>query len=73
MRKKEPFLPRPFKTPWVPLLPWLGVLVNVGLMAALGADTWAAFLIWMTLGLAIYFSYSRRTSRVQKAEAAKGA
>src|SRR6185312_9428761 len=55
MRKKEPFLPRPFKTPWVPLLPWLGVLVNVGLMAALGADTWAAFLIWMTLGLAIYF------------------
>jgi len=73
MRKKEPFLPRPFKTPWVPLLPWLGVLVNVGLMAALGADTWVAFLIWMTLGLAIYFSYSRRTSRVQKAEAAKGA
>ena len=73
MRKKEPSLPRPFKTPWVPLVPWLGVLVNVGLMAALGADTWAAFLIWMTLGLAIYFSYSRRTSRVQKAEAAKGA
>ena len=73
MRKKEPSLPRPFKTPWVPLVPWLGVLVNVGLMAALGADTWAAFLIWMTLGLAIYFSYSRHTSRVQKAEAAKGA
>ena len=38
MRKKEPSLPRPFKTPWVPLVPWLGVLVNVGLMAALGAD-----------------------------------
>ncbi len=73
MRKKEPSLPRPFKTPWVPLVPWLGVLVNVGLMAALGADTWAAFLIWMTLGLAIYFSYSRHTSRVQEAEAAKGA
>jgi APA family basic amino acid/polyamine antiporter len=73
MRKKEPSLPRPFRTPWVPVVPWLGVLVNVGLMAALGADTWAAFLIWMTLGLAIYFSYSRHTSRVQEAEAAKGA
>jgi basic amino acid/polyamine antiporter, APA family len=72
MRKKEPGLPRPFKTPLVPLVPILGVLVNVGLMAALGASTWAAFLIWMVLGLGIYFAYSRHTSRVQTAEQAKG-
>ncbi|MDQ2843916.1 MAG: amino acid permease [Acidobacteriota bacterium] len=68
MRKKEPSLPRPFKTPLVPVLPFVGVLVNLGLMAGLGAITWAAFLIWMTLGLFIYFSYSRHTSLVQAAE-----
>jgi APA family basic amino acid/polyamine antiporter len=72
MRKKEPSLPRPFKTPLVPLVPALGVIVNVGLMAALGAATWIAFLIWMTLGLAIYFGYSRHVSRVQEAESARG-
>ena len=68
MRKKEPDLPRLFRTPWVPLVPLLGVLVNLGLMAGLGAITWIAFLIWMTVGLVIYFSYSRHISRVQLAE-----
>ncbi len=68
MRKKEPALPRPFKTPWVPVVPILGVLVNLGLMAGLGAITWVAFLIWMVVGLSIYFTYSRYTSLVQAAE-----
>jgi basic amino acid/polyamine antiporter, APA family len=67
MRKKEPGLPRPFKTPWVPVVPYVGVFVNLGLMAGLGAITWEAFLIWMALGLVIYFAYSRHTSRVQAA------
>jgi APA family basic amino acid/polyamine antiporter len=67
MRKKEPNLPRPFKTPLVPYVPILGVLVNVGLMAGLGGITWAAFLFWMALGLVVYFTYSRHTSRVQAA------
>jgi APA family basic amino acid/polyamine antiporter len=70
MRKKEPNLPRPFKTPLVPYVPILGVLVNVGLMAGLGGITWAAFLFWMALGLVVYFTYSRHTSRVQIAERA---
>ena len=68
MRKKEPNLARPFKTPFVPYLPILGVLVNLGLMAGLGALTWAAFLTWMTVGLSVYFAYSRRHSLVQAAE-----
>jgi APA family basic amino acid/polyamine antiporter len=46
----------------------LGVLVNLGLMAGLGAITWVAFLIWMAVGLSIYFTYSRYTSLVQTAE-----
>jgi APA family basic amino acid/polyamine antiporter len=67
MRKKEPDLPRPFKTPMVPLVPILGVLVNLALMAGLGIITWAAFLIWMAIGLIVYFSYSRKTSVLQSA------
>jgi APA family basic amino acid/polyamine antiporter len=65
MRKKQPDLPRPFRTPWVPLVPILGVVVNLALMAGLGAITWAAFLIWMAVGLVIYFSYSRKRSLIQ--------
>ncbi len=67
MRKKQPNLPRPFKTPLVPLVPILGVLVNLGLMAGLGIITWAAFLSWMAIGLVIYFTYSRHTSALQNA------
>ena len=65
MRRKEPDLPRPFRTPLVPLLPILGVVVNLAMMAGLGWITWTAFLIWMVIGLAIYFSYSRHTSVIQ--------
>jgi APA family basic amino acid/polyamine antiporter len=49
----------------VPLVPILGVVVNLALMAGLGAITWAAFLIWMAVGLVIYFSYSRKRSLIQ--------
>ena len=62
MRKKEPDLPRPFRTPLVPLVPVLGVLANFALMYGLDHITWYAFLIWMGVGLVIYFLYSRRHS-----------
>ncbi len=65
MRRTHPHLNRPFKTPWVPLVPILGVLVNLLLMASLGAITWAAFLSWMVIGLVIYFTYSRARSVLQ--------
>ena len=68
MRKKRPDLPRPFRTPMVPAVPVLGVLVNFGLMAGLGAITWGAFLLWMLIGLAVYFSYSRSHSSLQRHE-----
>jgi len=66
MRRKNPDLPRPFRTPLVPLVPVLGVIVNLGLMYGLGTITWVAFLSWMTLGLIIYFLYSRHTSVLQQ-------
>ncbi len=64
MRRTDPGLPRPFRTPWVPVLPALGILINFLLMLGLGALTWSAFLIWMAIGLALYFGYSRFHSRL---------
>lgn len=65
LRKTRPDLPRPFRTPMVPLIPILGVLINVALMASLSGITWAVFLIWMGTGLIVYFVYSRSHSRLQ--------
>ena len=65
MRRTRPDLPRPFRTPMVPLIPVLGIVVNLGLMASLTGLTWIAFLSWMTIGLAVYFLYSRRHSVAQ--------
>ena len=62
MRKTQPDLPRPFRTPLVPLIPILGVIANFGLMVSLDTLTWKAFLTWMAIGLVIYFSYSRAHS-----------
>jgi APA family basic amino acid/polyamine antiporter len=65
LRKTHPDLPRPFRTPLVPLVPILGVLANAALMFSLSNTTWVAFVAWMTLGLVIYFSYSRSRSVLQ--------
>jgi len=73
LRYRRPELPRPFKTPWVPVVPVLGILCCGGLMAGLGLDTWLRLFAWMTLGLAIYFFYGRHHSRLagkEKEEAA---
>ena len=64
LRYKRPELPRPFRTPLVPLVPTLGIVVCVGLMAFLPPDTWIRLLVWLALGLAIYFLYGRSHSRV---------
>src|ERR1700693_232085 len=71
MRRTDPDLPRPFRTPWVPVLPILGVAINFLLMLGLGGLTWTAFLIWMAMGLALYFSYSRFHSHLLTRTAAR--
>jgi len=58
-------LDRPFKTPWVPAVPILGVLCCAGLMATLPGDTWIRLFVWMAIGLVIYFLYGRRHSTLQ--------
>jgi APA family basic amino acid/polyamine antiporter len=65
LRRTHPDLPRPFRTPLVPLVPILGVLANAALMFSLSNTTWVAFVAWMSLGLLIYFTYSRSRSVLQ--------
>jgi len=66
LRRTNPDQPRPFRTPWVPLIPVLGISVNGYMMYKLGWINWARLIIWLVIGLVIYFSYSRHHSRVQK-------
>ncbi|PTU32758.1 amino acid permease [Stenotrophobium rhamnosiphilum] len=67
LRKTKPDLKRPFRTPWVPLLPLIGMGFCAWLMASLPALTWIAFAIWMSIGLVIYFTYSRHHSAINSA------
>ena len=64
LRRKQPDLPRPFKTPMVPLVPILGILISLGLMAGLPIQTWLRLFVWLVIGMAIYFGYGRRHSKV---------
>jgi APA family basic amino acid/polyamine antiporter len=67
LRVRRPDLPRPFKTPWVPLVPIMGMLVSLGLMAGLKGLTWIRLLVWLIIGLVIYFTYSVKHSKVRNA------
>jgi APA family basic amino acid/polyamine antiporter len=64
LRLREPNLPRPFKTPWVWFVAPMGAISALGLMASLPGRTWARLLIWLAIGLAIYFSYGIRKSKL---------
>ena len=64
MRKTNPELARPFKTPLVPLVPVLGILVCTAMIIALDAFTLKAAMVWMLVGLVVYFAYSRRNSNL---------
>jgi APA family basic amino acid/polyamine antiporter len=66
MRRKNPEVERPFRTPWVPVLPALGILANLVLMYSLGSSNWLRLVIWLAFGQVIYFLYSRRTSRLAR-------
>jgi APA family basic amino acid/polyamine antiporter len=67
LRRTQPTLPRPFRTPWVPAVPVLGILICGYMMYGLPLDTWLRLAIWMAIGLAIYFLYGRNHSRLNRA------
>jgi APA family basic amino acid/polyamine antiporter len=66
LRVRHPDLHRPFKTPFVPLVPILGILSAVYLMSNLPLITWEVMIGWLLVGLVIYFGYSIKHSKVQK-------
>ena len=70
LRVQRPELARPFRTPLVPLVPILGIVVCLAMMAGLPRDTWIRLIIWMAIGLVIYFLYGKRNSRIARAEQA---
>ncbi|MNX86105.1 putative amino acid permease YhdG [compost metagenome] len=66
MRKTNPDAPRGFKTPFVPVLPILGVLVCLALMAGLPKESWERLAVWLALGLVVYFVYGKKHSKLAK-------
>jgi APA family basic amino acid/polyamine antiporter len=66
LRRKSPELVRPFKTPLVPLVPILGIIICTGMIIALDIHTLTVASLWMVFGLFIYFLYSRKNSKLHK-------
>lgn len=64
LRRTQPEMKRPFRTPLVPLVPVLATVCCLGLMASLAVETWLRFLAWLIIGLVIYFFYGRKHSRL---------
>jgi APA family basic amino acid/polyamine antiporter len=65
LRRTRPDLPRPFRMPWVPALPLLSAAVSLLLMLGLPRATWERLIVWMAIGIAIYFGYGYRRSRLR--------
>jgi APA family basic amino acid/polyamine antiporter len=66
MRKTDPDTPRPFKTPLVPLVPILGILVCAAMIYGLGVENWIRLFVWLGIGFVVYFGYSIKNSKLNK-------
>jgi APA family basic amino acid/polyamine antiporter len=66
LRKSKPDLPRPFRTPFVPVVPILGILMCATMMASLGEENWIRLIVWLVVGLFIYFTYGVRNSKLRR-------
>ena len=62
LRATAPDVPRPFRTPWVPFVPIAGAVICLAQMVGLPLATWERLVIWLAIGLVVYFSYSMRSS-----------
>ncbi|HEY0742452.1 MAG TPA: amino acid permease [Chryseosolibacter sp.] len=65
LRRTDPALRRPFRTPWVPVVPILGIVVCTGLIYTLGPANWLRLILWLVIGIVIYFAYGIKRSRLQ--------
>jgi basic amino acid/polyamine antiporter, APA family len=64
MRRTNPHVPRPFRTPLVPLVPIAGMASNLLMMFYLGWENWLRLFVWLAIGLVIYFAYGRKQSSI---------
>jgi len=67
LRRKSPDLPRPFRTPLVPIVPILAIAICGYMMYSLPGDTWIRLIVWLVIGLLIYFLYGKSHSRIAAA------
>jgi APA family basic amino acid/polyamine antiporter len=67
LRRRRPDLPRAFKVPAVPFVSPAGVIICGAMIYGLGWTNWLRLLVWLAIGLFIYFGYGRRHSKVQLA------
>jgi len=65
MRRTRPDVPRPFRTPWVPFVPIMGILISLAMMLGLNGVTWIRLVVWLVIGMVIYFTYSIKHSRIR--------
>ncbi|MBD8898592.1 amino acid permease [Rhodanobacter sp. DHG33] len=68
LRKRKPELHRAFRTPWVPVVPVVGIAFSIWLLSELPAITWEVFLIWVSLGMVIYLCYGMRHSKLERGD-----
>jgi APA family basic amino acid/polyamine antiporter len=68
LRKTEPDMKREFKTPFVPLVPILGIVVCLAMIYGLGWTNWLRLLLWLAIGLVIYFFYGKKHSKLNNPE-----
>ena len=65
LRKTQPDLRRPFKTPWVPFVPIMSIICCVFLLINLKPVTWIRFVVWLAIGMVVYFGYSVKHSQLK--------
>jgi basic amino acid/polyamine antiporter, APA family len=68
LRRRRPDVQRAFKTPWMPFVPIVGILISLGMMLSLSSVTWFRLGVWFAIGLSIYLFYGQNHSRVQQTE-----
>src|SRR5690242_18105 len=68
IRRRNPELPRPFRTPWVPFTPIMGIVISLTMILFLQPITWVRLAVWLVIGMFIYIFYGRTHSRVQRGE-----